>query len=811
MVTESVIEVQETLACYHCGQPCDETLWLEDKPFCCHGCQTVYEILSANQLCEYYSLDKNPGWQMKDPNTESYHYLDEAEIRKKLLEFESDNLAKITFHIPSIHCVSCIWLLEKLRSIEPGVLHTEVNFSQKKVTLDFHPGKITLSRIAQLLSSLGYAPSISLRAEEKREETRRIDRSLIIKIAIAGFCFGNVMMFSFPEYLGIDESENGLATIFSWLNLALSLPVLLYSGRDYLTSAAKSFRQRQINIDVPIAVGLLALFFRSAYDIVTATGPGYLDSFTGLVFFLLIGRWFQSKTYESLAFDRDYSAYFPLAINRLERDEWKPIVIYQLERKDIIQVRNMEIIPADSTLLAETAYIDYSFVTGESKPVKVMKGDLVYAGGRLIGAPATLVVEKKTSQSHLTSLWNHDAFRKGGENRFQKIIDRAARVFTWVVLGIAAATALYWQATDPSATWLVITSVLMVACPCALALAAPFTYGNMLRAFGKNHLYLKNADVIERMANIDTVVFDKTGTVTHGGAPAVNFTGTLSREELSAVKMLTSYSTHPLSKLIAKALTTPATGAVSGFKEIPGKGIEGLMNDALFKIGSAAFIGSDEVTGSSSTRVYVSVDGIPRGYFSIRTSVREDLSGMLRRLSDKCVALLSGDQPVDRTVMQKLFEPGTQLLFNQSPHDKLHFIQALQQQGRKVLMVGDGLNDAGALKQSDVGIAVTEDSGIFTPASDGILYGNQLYVLDRFLALAKSSSLILKTGFGISFFYNAVALSFAVSGHLTPLVAAILMPVSSISVVGFTTLAVKFFANRTFRTIKHQAHEIRHR
>src|SRR5690349_13839656 len=204
------------------------------------------------------------------------------------------------------------------------------------------------------------------------------------------------MLLSFREYLGVENSEKYLMRIFSWLNLALSLPVLLYSGWDYIRAAAKSFKQRQINIDVPIAAGLIALFSRSSYDILTATGPGYLDSFTGLVFFLLIGRWFQSKTYESLAFNRDFTSYFPLAINRLEKDEWKPVVIYKLRRNDIIQIRNMEIIPADSTLLDETAYIDYSFVTGESRPVKVRQAELVYAGGRLIGTPVKLVVEKNT-------------------------------------------------------------------------------------------------------------------------------------------------------------------------------------------------------------------------------------------------------------------------------------------------------------------------------------------------------------------------------------------------------------------------------
>jgi Cu+-exporting ATPase len=607
------------------------------------------------------------------------------------------------------------------------------------------------------------------------------------------------MLFSFPEYLGIDQADHTLMRIFSWLNLALSVPVLLYSGIDYLKAAYNSFAQKQINIDVPIAAGLLALFFRSSYDIITVTGPGYFDSFTGLVFFLLIGRWFQGKTYESLAFDRDFTAYFPLAVSRLENKEWKPVVIYHLRKDDVIKVRNMELIPADSFLLNDQAYIDYSFVTGEAKPVKAQSGDKVFAGGRLIGAPVTLTVEKGTSQSHLTSLWNNDAFRKVEENRYQKIIDRTARTFTWIVLVIALLTGIYWYITAPASMWLVITSVLMVACPCALALAAPFTLGSVMRELGKRQLYLKNADVVERMGTIDSVVFDKTGTVTHGHDPEIELVGELDETQLAKIKLITSFSTHPLSKLVTAYIRKSAKGPVEDFKELPGKGIEASVQGQRFRIGSTNFTGFHEKLDQAASYVFISINDEVKGYFMIRTLVRKNIGEMIKRLGARCKALLSGDHATEKHPMTHIFGHTTTLLFNQSPHDKLAYIRDLQFSGAKVMMLGDGLNDAGALKQADVGLAVTDDTGIFTPACDGILHGSQVAKLDKMLALAKTSSTILKTSFGISFFYNAVALSFAVSGHLTPLVAAILMPISSISVVTFSTLAVKFVAHRKFK------------
>jgi Cu+-exporting ATPase len=428
-------------------------------------------------------------------------------------------------------------------------------------------------------------------------------------------------------------------------------------------------------------------------------------------------------------------------------------------------------------------------VTGESKPVRITKGELIYAGGRLVGEPMEVLVEKKINQSHLTRLWNNAAFQKPEESTFQKIIDRAARRFTWAVLALALVTAGYWYWVDASQLWLIITSVLMVACPCALALAAPFTFGSMMRAMGRHGFYLKNAEVVERMACIDTIVFDKTGTVTNG-AEQVAFIGVLDDEELGWVKKITSSSAHPLSNLITKSIAVNSSHSVSDFREYTGKGVEGTVAGRYIKIGSVAFVNFTGKLSDMHAKVFVSVDGLVRGYFQINTSIRQPMRSLLSRLSNQSVALLSGDNDSDQTRMRELFPTKATLLFNQDPHQKLDFISAMQDQGKKVMMLGDGLNDSGALKQSDVGVAITDDTGIFTPACDAILKGDQLGKLDRFIQLAKSATVIVKWAFGISFFYNIIALSFAVTGHLTPLVAAILMPISSISVVGFATLAV---------------------
>jgi Cu+-exporting ATPase len=791
-------EVQEDLKCYHCGLPCEEDKFhVENKNFCCYGCKTVYEILNENDLCEYYSFDKTPGISLRHVSDESFAYLDEPAIKSKVVEFDSHAFTRVRFYIPAIHCISCIWLLENLQRVQKGIVKSEVNFSGKTVRIDFNPQEVRLSNVARLLTSFGYTPKINLKQEEVSNSVE-LNKSLVIKLALAGFAFGNIMLLSFPEYLGLDESDMALQQVFSLLNIALAIPVTFYSGQEYFINAWKSFTQRQINIDVPIAVGLLALFFRSCYDILFHYGPGYLDSLTGLVFFLLIGRWFQSKTYENLAFDRDYKSYFPLAVHKLVGEIWKPVVVYELMPGDTIRIRNMEIIPADCILESEEAYLDYSFVTGEAKPVHATKGAWVYAGGRLIGQPVLLKVEKRTSQSHLTSLWNEAAFQKPEESKYKRIIDHAARKFTWVVLIVALVTAFAWYMYDPTRMWLVLTSVLMVACPCALALAAPFTFGNMLRVFGRHGFYLKNAEVIERMAAVDSIVFDKTGTITHGAAK-VKFIGALDDQELGWVKLLTSASTHPLSSLIAKSISPVSTQLVEDFKEQSGKGVQGMIAGKSVKVGSATYTGFDGVITDASSKVFVAIGGQVRGYFHIETSVRPQIQELITKLGKRCVALLSGDHPVEEDRMKKIFPAHAKLLFAQTPHDKLGYISSLQHAGAKVMMIGDGLNDSGALQQSDVGVAVTDDTGVFTPACDGILAGLQVGQLDQFLALSRSAIKILKVGFAISFFYNIIALSFAIGGYLTPLIAAILMPISSISVVGFSAIAVTFVAKRTFK------------
>lgn len=798
--------------CYHCGEECrDEILHSDDHEFCCDGCLTVYDLLKESDLCQYYNIE---GAQGISPDASfykgKYDHLDLPEVYGKMIEFTDGRLTTVYWYIPKMHCSSCIWLLEHLYRLNPAVRSSVVNFPEKKVRITFEAPAIKLSELAALLTRIGYEPYLSM-DDLSGKKNSKWNRTRLYKIGIAGFAFGNIMMLSFPEYfhLGQNTSDQNLRTLFGVLNLALSLPVLFYCAADFYKSAWAALKGRYLNIDAPIALALSCVFLISIYQLATQSGPGYLDSFAGAVFFMLVGRYFQDKTYAGVSFDRDYKSYFPVAISILNElgETRKPIT--DLQKGDRMLVRNEELIPADAVLQSAAAMIDYSFVSGESQPVERRKGDTIYAGGKQKGAAIELEVLREVSQSYLTQLWNNEAFTREKDDVNKSLAARINRYFSLIVLGIAVVTFLIWFFIyhNPETAFLAFTTTLLVACPCALLLSSTFTNGNLLSVFSRNRFYPKNAHSIERLAHIDAVVFDKTGTITLPDDAQIDFTGQPStQEELVMIKSLVSQSSHPLSRLLTKYLAdVPASRRVlSGFSETSGKGMSAQWGTRIVKVGSAAWVGAhaDDQAGQQASRVYISIDDVVKGYFTIRSKYRPELPETLLALRNAGIAtyLLSGDRPTDRDMLAPLFGENATLLFNQKPEQKLDFVRELQRGGRHVLMVGDGLNDAGALRQSDVGLAVSDDINNFSPSCDAIVEGNQLSLLPGYISLAQSGQRIIRQSFTISLIYNILGLSFAITGHLSPVIAAILMPVSSITIVAFTTLASNAAARRHLKT-----------
>ena len=793
--------------CYHCGDACKTNEYTAgDKHFCCIGCKTVYGILAKNNLCTYYDLNQQPGsTQNNQTRANKFEYLDDLAIQQKLLQFTDGKTSHANFYLPQIHCSSCLWLLENLNSLHNGIVSARVNYTKKELWVVFANQSTSLRKVVEALSSIGYEPHISLQ-NGVDSAIKKTDRSRWYKIGVAGFCFSNIMMLSLPEYFGGQGGvQNNIAILLRSLIVALSLPVFFYSAAEFFTAAWKGLRNGYLNIDAPVALALVITFLRSLYEIFSGTGVGYLDSMTGIVFFMLIGRWLQDKTQQSISFDRDYASFFPIAVNVVNNGKVAPCAVEKIKEDDIIQVYHNEIIPVDAMLSKSKAQIDYSFVNGESLPVTVQPGEMIYAGGKQLGGMLELVVVKKVAQSYLTNLWNKH-IPNSKENNAPTLFDAIAKYFTYAVLAIGLIAAIYWyKQTQTVLMWNAITTVLIVACPCALLLSANYTNGNIMRILGLNKFYLKNPAVIDRMAELDYIVFDKTGTLTKSREAKIIYTGSLlTAEQKNGLAQLLKQSSHPVAKTVYDFLNITVENILTNFKETAGAGIEGWVNESHIKAGSAAFMQTNAT--EKGTALYVSIDGQLMGVFKIVNQYRWGIFDLIKQLKNKfSVAILSGDNDAELPVLRNEIGANNIFLFNQQPQEKAAFIKALQtNNAAKIMMVGDGLNDAIALQQSNVGIAVTDSSNSFTPASDGIIDAGVITKLHQFIAFAKTGRSIIIGCFIISAVYNVIGLWFAVKGTLSPVIAAILMPISSVTIILLTYGITQWVALRNQLKIKNQ-------
>jgi Cu+-exporting ATPase len=778
--------------CRHCGDPCTD-----GGAFCCRGCETVFSILESNGLDGFYACEIPPGVSQKAAAPRDgarFAALDDSALAARLIVFDDGQRARAVLGVPAIHCASCVWLLERLWKLDPGVVRAEVDLLRRTVTVDYRPAETTLRAIAEQLASLGYEPAIT--AEDAKAAPPRARRHLHLQLGVAGFAFGNMMLFSIPRYVNGGPLDPAFQRLFDLLNLVFALPVLFFSASGFFGTAWHAVRTRTMALDVPIALGLLALFVRSVADILLRRGEGFLDSFAGLVFFLLIARLFQQRMFERIAFDRTYRSFLPLTV-RVERDgRLETVAVERLRAGDRIAIRAGEVVPADAVLLDAPGAVDYAFTTGESIPVAVAAAGTVRAGGRAAGGAMRLRLLRDVSGSDLARLWQNPVF---GQPKRRWLTDVNARFGAWftggaVLLAVAGAVA-WWP--DAGASLSVATAVLIIACPCALTLSAPITLGTAAGLLGQRGLYLKDPAVALDLSRIDTVAFDKTGTLTSAAErPSLQRHG-LDRDAWRLVHAVAAASTHPASRAIATTDHAYGTDLVAtDVVEAPGRGIRGAVDGVSVAIGSAAFVSA--VTGTRCVgpedATFVAA-GDARGWVRIASDARPGIEETARELSRAHeVCLLSGDHHGDRPRWERLF--GGRMWFRQSPGDKLSFVRNARRAGRRVLMVGDGLNDAGALAAADVGMAVSDLTACMAPACDAVIDGRRLVDLPAFLRYARRARQVVALCFLVSVAYNAIGLALALAGALTPLAAAVLMPVSSLTVLGISAGAMRWSARR---------------
>lgn len=785
---------QVTTSCTHCGDPCtDQYIYAHEHEFCCQGCANVYSILVGSGLDNYYSLNSQPGNKNTLEKNDHFDLLNDASIISKLVEFQDGSQIKVRLFLPAIHCSSCIYLLENLSKIREEVKYVRVDFLKREAVILFEAQEgFLLKDLCKLLEKIGYPPKLTLQDVNHKGTKETVDKKLWYQLGLAGFTFGNVMLLSFPEYFGFERASN--IFYLGYINMLLCTPLLFYGGQDYLRSAWTAVRERNLNIDVPLAIGILTLYLRSSFEVIFQIGEGYFDSFAGLLFFLLIGKYVQRITYKNIDFDRNYRSYFPIGILKVFGQEKRPIMLDEIRAGDQLFIRNEELVPVDGQVLQGEAILDYSFVTGESDLVVKLQGQQIFAGAKLMGQPIVLSAVGQVSQSKLTKLWQEDSFSQNTRNiRYHRLLDIVGKYFTWIILLISACTALFWYKTDIGILLPAVTAVLIVACPCAISMAPPFTYSNLMRLLGGAQLYLKNPQTVESFQKVDHIVFDKTGTLTANSKFEVSYQGKLlSDYHLDILKSLTSMSSHPLSYAIHQYIPASHCDNLKADKFVNhnGKGLQALFGDTQVKLGSSSFIFEEKVHHDfiSESKVFIEINGIYHGCFEIKQHYRNGLRKMFESLASEGynVNVLTGDSDRDNLRLKDIVGEHIEVHYRQQPEDKLNFIKNLQEKGATVLMIGDGLNDAGALKQSDVGIVVSDNTNNFMPACDGVMIGSLLPVFQHFLKMLTASKYLIYSGFGLAFMYNLVGIALAVMGKLSPVHAAILMPLSSISIIGFS-------------------------
>lgn len=790
------------VACAHCGEPVPSIALQgnDNEPmFCCAGCRSVYELLQSHQMCDYYTLSDRAGVsQQALRNTETeYIVLDKPEVAQKFTEWKIGGTARMRFQIPTMHCSSCVWLLDQLHRFDPGIRSSSVDFVAKAVAVEFDIEQIPASQVAWLLHRLGYEPLLRVEGGEGVRESAHAEtsRQLYTRLGIAGFAFANVMVFSVSAYYagGMTELPVELQQLFPILSIVLSIPVLLYSAQPWFASAWSGLRAvirdkagwRAWTLDIPVALGMLALFVRSVIDLVTGTGDGFLDSFTGLVFFLLAGRIILHKTYAGISFDRTYRSFFPLSARKEGKGTTEVVAIEKIVVGDTLVLRNAEVVPTDCVLLDPVAYVDYAFVTGESVPVECVQGQIVYAGGRIVGKTARLSATKDVSHAYLSSLWERSS-PKQERTRYERISDRFGFVFTIGTMAIATIAFVAWL-PDVTAALTVVTAVLIIACPCALTIAAPVALGAAMTALGKRGIYLRAPRTIVDLLDIDVVAFDKTGTLTSHNSQLDTSALQATSEEWCLVQALATQSTHPVSQSIV-GNSDVGKHSLDAIEEFPGKGIRGIVDGIPVLIGTASFVNAPLI---NSEGTHVAVDGRYLGVLHTLPTIHDQ--HRLQQLPQLRL-LISGDSPRDEAHFKALF--ADKMLFNQTPIDKVNTVERLKEAGKRVLMVGDGLNDASALRAADVSVSVTSSTSTLAPASDVVMRAESIGNVASLLSYASRIRSVIWYSFVFSMLYNVVGLGLAVSGQLTPVITAIIMPLSSLIVIGISVWGARYFVRR---------------
>ena len=817
-----------SMNCYHCGQSIVESERVvreiegTERAFCCHGCASVCEVIHEAGLQSFYQ--RTPEGELLSPPPpppKDLDFIDHDEVQAQFTDKLGD-VREITLMSEAIHCAACIWLIEHRLAQVDGVRYVHVNFTNKQIRIRWDNSRVKLSEIIRVLHSIGYdaAPYDPSASEQA---WRKANRDLLYRLGFAGFAMMNIMWFSVALYAGADEHPEW-RNYFHFIEWLIATAVLLYSAKPFFQGAWTSLKSRSLGMDVSISLGILTTYFYSVWVTLHTTevvGHVYFDTMTDFIFFLLIGRYLEAIS-KNKAVDatRRLMALQPKVARKLTDEGEEVVPVRLLAPGDEVLVRPGDRIPVDGEVVDGLGHVNESMLSGESREVYKKPGDKVAAGTISVDATLTIKVEKILQDTMLGRIIQMVEQAQGSKAPIQCTADRIMPWFVSAVITLAVASAVYWYFNAGIETAIMAgTAVLIITCPCALGLATPMAIAVASGVSARNGILIKNGAVLEILNDINHFVFDKTGTLTKGAMRviATHTRGSVDPEALlKKIAAVEFHSQHSIAQAIYASVKEkhpaflPGDYVVEGFTTHAGKGVEAKVNDHHYLIGHADWLGGYGIVlpedwsklahqgqSKGQTAIWVARDGEVVALLLLADELREDARALIDRLKaqGKKVTLLSGDRrPVAEEIARQL--GGMEVIAEVLPEDKHAVIAQLQQQGDRVAMVGDGINDAPALVQANVGIALGGGTDISMDSADIVLMNDELLAVDTAVRLSERTLKTIRQNIASSIAYNVIMVPLAMSATLTPLIAAITMPLSSLIVIGNAARIRTFFSDK---------------
>jgi Cu2+-exporting ATPase len=808
-VSSSEPATPSALNCFHCGLPVPRGLELtvtinkHDEPMCCHGCQAVARAIVASGNDDFYRHRTAPtatGQELLPDFIRQTQVYDHPEIQKTFVRSRGEHQREAALILEGITCAACVWLNERHVAQLPGVLDVQVNYATHRARIRWDDTRIQLSDILQAIHRIGYSahPYDPQQQQQAFEHERR---NQLRRIGIAGVLGMQVMVLSVALYIG-DWSgmEAGFRTFFRWIGLLLTTPVLLYSGAPFFRGAWRDLRNRSVGMDVPVALGILVAFTGSVHASWTGQGEVYYDSVVMFIFFLLTSRYFElmarKRSAEALEqLSQAMPAMATRIINTAAGEQQDTVPLTELQAGDTVLIKPGESVPADGTITSGESSVSEALLTGESTPLRKHQGARLIGGSINIESPLYLLVEQVGLETVLAEIMRLLEQAQNEKPAITLLADRVASWFVAVVLVIAAVVGYYWWQQAPDSWLPILVSVLVVTCPCALSLATPTAISAATGTLLGHGLLTVRSHSLETLARCTHVIFDKTGTLTFG-TPAVSRVQCLShldeRTVLAIAAALEQQSEHPVGKAIITAASSGKTIMATDIRNHPGAGISAHIDNSAWFIGNADFIAkhtqndiealpADPAQGSE---VILADARQLHARFLLLDTLRPEAAAVIRTLqsSGKQVVLLSGDSAA--AAQQLAAETGIEdVRAGMSPADKLQQVQALQQRGAVVAMVGDGINDAPVLAAANVSIVMRDAAHISQANADMVLLSNNLEALPQGMRLAGRALRVIRQNLSWAAGYNLLALPAAALGFVAPWMAAIGMSSSSLLVV----------------------------